>query len=46
MGASLTSSKMNHPAMYTKPARLPEALAQVWVQEGLDAVGGLGKVAG
>ena len=33
--ASLLSSKMNHHAMYTKPARLPEALAQAWVQEAL-----------
>ncbi len=46
MGASLIRANMNHHAMYTKPARLPEALAHVWVQEGLDAVGGLGKVAG
>ena len=33
--ASLLSSKMNHHAMYTKPARLPETLAQAWVQEAL-----------
>ena len=41
--ASLTSSNMNHHAMRTKPARLPEALAQVWVQEGLGEAGGMGK---
>ena len=33
--ASLISAKMNHHAMYTKPARLPEALAQAWVLEAL-----------
>jgi uncharacterized protein YjbI with pentapeptide repeats len=41
--ASLTSSNMNHHAMYTKPARLPEAIAQAWLQEGLEEVGGLAK---
>ena len=41
--ASLTSSNMNHHAMYTKPARLPEAIAQAWLQEGLEGVGGLAK---
>jgi uncharacterized protein YjbI with pentapeptide repeats len=29
--ASLISAKLNHHAMYTKPARLPEAIAQDWV---------------
>ena len=41
--ASLTSTNMNHHAMYTKPARLPEAIAQAWLQEGLEGVGGLAK---
>jgi uncharacterized protein YjbI with pentapeptide repeats len=41
--ASLTSANMNHHAMYTKPARLPEALVQAWMQETLEGVGGLPK---
>jgi uncharacterized protein YjbI with pentapeptide repeats len=41
--ASLTSANMNHHAMYTKPARLPEAIAQAWLQESLEGVGGLAK---
>ena len=34
--ASLTSSNMNHHAMYTKPARLPEAIAQAWVLQEIE----------
>jgi len=34
--ASLSSAKMNHHAMYTKPARLPEEIAQAWVLEALE----------
>jgi len=34
--ASLISAKMNHHAMYTKPARLPEEIAQAWVLEALE----------
>ncbi len=44
MGASLTSANMNHHAMYAKPTRLPGAVAQTWLKEGLEEVGGMAKV--
>jgi uncharacterized protein YjbI with pentapeptide repeats len=34
--ASLTSANMNHHAMYTKPTRLPEAIAQDWVLQEIE----------